>query len=115
MYRLATVLFAAVVLTAAATPGKLTARKPAAIDVPKGQVVSAGLIVKADQLRGASFYVRWSYYKKNTTTGATTRKSSGRAGPYSTRRDAQSYADYLLGTGTTVGGYYYYYSARVVP
>jgi hypothetical protein len=70
--------------------------------------------VVADHIQ-TTYYVEYTYYKKNRKTGVVTRLGSGRVGPYYTRREAQSVCDQYNSDDTTSGGYRYYYSARVRP
>src|SRR4051812_30309988 len=60
------------------------------------------------------FFVSYVYYKKNRTTGVVMRISSGRAGPFSPRREAQSTTDWYNAQDMNSGQFRYYYLARVV-
>jgi hypothetical protein len=61
----------------------------------------------------STFYVQWTYYAAYRN-GTVKRIDSGSAGPYYTRREAQSSCDWYNSQDNRVGNVRYYYSARVV-
>jgi hypothetical protein len=60
----------------------------------------------------AEYYVKYTLYRKGPN-GIVDKVSSGRSGPYYSRREAQSRVDYLHGNSYRSGQYWYYYSAGV--
>ena len=71
----------------------------------------------AAQSRSAArskFYVEYTYWAQGPD-GIVRRLSSGRKGPYLTRREAQSVCDHINSDDTRIRGVRYYFSARVVP
>ena len=117
MSRYLSVLVAIALLPLVALSADLGPQQWSAATAPVSQLdgCAAHLEVLADNTARATFYVNWTYYRKNNSNGRVTRISSGSVGFYSTRREAQSVVDDYLGSGSRSGGYYYYYSARVSP
>ena len=74
--------------------------------------IDNGLVPQGQAAR-PTFYASYTHYKRNLRTGRITRVSSGKSGPYSTRREAQSKVDQYNSQESTSGGYRYFYSARV--